>query len=88
MMIESRFGRAIRLECRFDGPILPSDPTHFGQPAASARGVLFQRLAGEQRHALARRRAGLTAAELRADDCLGRAARSLRYYRDQGAAWL
>jgi len=75
------------MERRFDGPVPPFDPALTGRPVAAAREVLFRRLAAEQRQAIARRRAGLSAAESRADERLCLAARTLHYYRTEGAAW-
>jgi len=75
------------LERRYDGPVLPFDPALSGHPNAAAREVLFRRLAAEQRQAIARRRIGLSAALARTDARLGAAARSLHYYRAEGAAW-
>lgn len=78
---------ADEIERRYDGPALPFDPARTGRPIAAAREVLFRRLAAEQRQAIARRRAGLSAAESDRDDRLCVAARALRYYRTEGVAW-
>lgn len=75
------------MERRYDGPVLPFDPALTGRPVAAARNVLFQRLAAEQRQAIARRRAGLPAVAVATDERLCAAGRSLHYYRTEGAAW-
>ncbi|CCG42959.1 hypothetical protein [Magnetospirillum molischianum] len=87
-MTQFRTPGADELERRFDGPVLPADPALTGRPMAAARGVLFQRLAAEQRQAIARRRIGLSAVAVRTDERLCAAGRSLYYYRNQGAAWI
>jgi hypothetical protein len=74
------------VERRFDGPIPPSDPA--AQPSGPARARLFQRLAAEQREDISRRRQALTSAVLAGDGVLRRNQERLRFYRDQGAAWM
>lgn len=70
------------LERRYDGPIPHADPARPLVPAG-ARARLFDRLAGEVRGEVARRR------QLHAptDERLERLARALGTYRAHGIAW-
>lgn len=74
------------LERRYDGPIPPADPAAPPLPATQ-RARLFQRLAGEARQQMARRRAILAATLAPRDPRLLRLGRDLGLYRDQGVAW-
>jgi len=70
------------LERRYDGPIPHADPARPPVPNG-ARAQLFDRLAGEARREVARRRR----LHAPADDRLERAARALGVYRAHGVAW-
>jgi hypothetical protein len=74
------------VERRFDGPIPPPDPA--APPSGPARARLFQRLAAEQREDISRRRLALTSAVLAGDRALRLDQERLRFYRDQGTAWM
>jgi hypothetical protein len=74
------------LERRFDGPVPPSDPA--ATPSGPARARLFQRLAAEQREDISRRRRELALSALADDRTFRRDQERLRFYRDQGAAWM
>ncbi len=86
MSIRFASRRMDALERRFDGPIAPPDPA--APPSGPARARLFQRLAAEQREDISRRRLALPSAVLPGDNGLCRDQERLRYYRDQGAAWM
>jgi hypothetical protein len=86
MAVRFAFRRMDALERRHDGPILPPDPA--APPSAPGRARLFQRLAAEQREDIARRRQSLDGAALTGCRALRRDQERLRFYRDQGAAWI
>ena len=86
MSVRFAFWRMDAQERRFDGPIPPFDPA--APPSGLARARLFQRLAAEQRLDISRRRQSLKNAALTDNAALRRDQERLRFYRDQGTAWL
>ncbi len=86
MPVRFAFRRMDAAERRHDGPIPPTDPA--APPWGAARARLFQRLAAEQREDISHRRRTLTAAILAGDALLRRDQERLRFYRDQGTAWM
>lgn len=81
------FGRLGALERRYDGPIPPADPALAALPPAGARARLFERLAGDDRHAIAVRRLRLAASDAARDARLRDLSRSLAFHRVHGLAW-
>jgi hypothetical protein len=86
MPVRFAFRRMDAQERRFDGPIPPFDPA--ASRPGTARAKLFQRLAAEQREDISRRRQTLKTATLTDDATLRRDQDRLRFYRDQGTAWM
>jgi hypothetical protein len=86
MPIRFSFRRMDAQERRFDGPIPPFDPA--APPSGLARARLFQRLAAEQRQDISRRRQSVKNAALTDNSALRRDQERLRFYRDQGTAWM
>ena len=81
------FGRLDALERRYDGPIPPADPALAALPPAGARARLFERLAGDDRAAIAARRTRLAAADAAGDRWLDALGRSLAVNRAHGLGW-
>ncbi|MEW5727038.1 MAG: hypothetical protein AB1918_04355 [Pseudomonadota bacterium] len=81
------FGRLDALERRYDGPVPPADPALAALPPAGARARLFERLAGDDRAAIAVRRARLVAKDAVTDRRLDALGRSLAVNRAHCLGW-